>query len=258
MNRRKFLASSCVAGLTAIVPTAIAGQSDEREYYELRKYLLDTEQQKDRMETFIRDAAIPAYNRIGIDKVGVFYPNEGDISPLYVLLVHKSLESFASARSKLLADEEFLSKGSDVFDTPSSNPAYRRVESQLMMAFEKMPKLEVPVTVETRIFQLRKYESHSIKAGQKKIEMFNVGEIEIFRKTGMNPVFFGESLIDSVLPNLTYMLSAEDMEQSRASWSTFMRDPDWQSLRSTPGYSDREIVSNITNLYLKPAAYSQI
>ena len=50
-----------------------------------------------------------------------------------------------------------------------------------------MPKLEVPADVKgkgSRVFELRIYESHSKKANKKKIEMFNQGEIAIFRSTG--------------------------------------------------------------------------
>jgi hypothetical protein len=278
MDRRNFLAASCTAGLAAMTSTALGGSSNPspeellkqslldslatqmggRDYYELRKYLLDTEEQKSRMDVYLRDAAIPAYNRLGVNPVGVFYLNSGEFSPIYVLLRYNSLYAFATATSRLLADSEFQKKGADVLDTPSARPAYKRIETQLMVAFTKMPKLETPTKAQTRIFQLRKYENHSIKAQQRKIEMFNSGEIDIFRKTGMNPVFFGESLIDSVMPNLTYMLGFDDMDQSRAAWSAFMRDPDWKIISSIPENSDRQIVSNITNIYLKPALYSQI
>ena len=257
MNRRHFLATSCTASLAAITNTSIGNQGNKRDFYELKQYILDSEEQKNRIDSFLRDAAIPTYNRIGINPVGVFQPTDG-FSPIYVLLRYNSLETFATSTQSLLADSDFISKGKDILDTPSSNPAYKRIESRLMVAFEHMPKLETPTKAETRIFQLRTYESHSVKAGRKKIEMFNTGEIDIFRKTGLNPVFFGESLVGTLIPNLTYMLAFDDMNQSNANWKKFMSDPDWQKLRAKPGYADREIVSNINNTYLRPAPYSQI
>ena len=43
------------------------------------------------------------------------------------------------------------------------------------------------------------------KSAKKKIEMFNeVGEIAIFKKTGLQPVFFGETIIGPKLPNHFY------------------------------------------------------
>ena len=50
----------------------------------------------------------------------------------------------------------------------------------------------------------------------------------------------------------------EDMAAHDKQWSAFSGDPEWKKLSATPGYTDPEIVSNISNTYLRPAAYSQI
>ena len=44
----------------------------------------------------------------------------------------------------------------------------------------------------------------------------------------------------------------------KGGWDAFRTDPEWKKLSATPGYSDSEIVSNITTVFLRPAAYSQI
>jgi hypothetical protein len=54
------------------------------------------------------------------------------------------------------------------------------------------------------------------------------------------------------------MLVYEDMAAHDKHWGAFGADPEWKKLSSTPGYTDPEIVSNISNLYLRPTAYSQI
>ena len=90
-----------------------------------------------------------------------------------------------------------------------------------MGAIEGVPKLEVPAGVaekKPRIFELRTYESHSKSANKKKIEMFNTGELGIFRRTGLQPVFFGETLIGTKMPNLTYMLTFENMAAHDKNW----------------------------------------
>src|SRR5205823_3238066 len=103
-----------------------------------------------------------------------------------------------------------------------SDPSYVRVESSLMAAFEGIPKLEVPEK-KSRIFELRTYESHSKKANKKKIEMFNKGEIAIFRRAGLQPVFFGETLTGTKLPNLTYMLTFENIAAHDKNWGEIGR-----------------------------------
>ena len=109
-----------------------------------------------------------------------------------------------------------------------------------------------------RVFELRTYEAHSRKANKKKVEMFNGGEIAIFRRTGLQPVFFGETVIGPKLPNLTYMLVFDDMAARDKNWATFVADPEWKKLSTTPGYTNPEILTNITNVFLRPTAYSQI
>jgi hypothetical protein len=71
-------------------------------------------------------------------------------------------------------------------------------------------------------------------------------------------VFFGETMVGGGMLSLTYMLAFADMEERTRIWAAFAADPEWKKLSSTTGYTDPEIVSNITNVILSPAPYSQI
>jgi hypothetical protein len=267
MKRRAFLQSSiALAGGGAVVSSLTAAADEtgaaQRQFYELRLYHLRRGPQMELFDTFYRDAALPAFNRAGIAQVGVFSVMVGPDSPtMYVLLTHSSLESLTATPARLDADAEYQKAGAEFINAPATNPSYVRVESSLLRAFEGMPKLEAPSFPgggKSRLFELRTYESHSRKAQQKKVEMFNRGEISIFRRTGLTPVFFGQTLIGSRLPNLTYMLGFENAEARDKGWSAFVADAEWQKLRATPGYTDAEIVSDISNVLLRPTAYSQI
>ena len=88
--------------------------------------------------------------------------------------------------------------------------------------------------------------------------MFNDGEIGAFQRAGAQPVFFAETIVGPRQPNLTYMLSYQDLAARDAVWKAFGADPEWQKLRVAPGLSDAEIVSNITNYLVSPLAFSQI
>lgn len=259
MDRRTFLNVSGLAGVGVLGAGEAAAAEDNtpRDYYELRQYVFDSEEQVAGFDAFMRDAAIPALNRNGVDTVGVFKP-EKEFSPVWALLRHNSLESVAAVPQALLNDDEFLAKGAAFLDAPAKTPAYARVESSLFAAFSGMPKLERPVENPGRVVQLRMYESPSVKTGQKKIEMFNTKEIGIFRKTGLNPVFFGECLVGAKMPNLTYMLAFESEDALKAGWKTFLADPDWKELSALPEYANDKILSGITNLVLAPVDYSQI
>lgn len=264
MERRKFLASSLPASLAAGVSKSNAEQEksdkSQPEYYELRLYRLRSGPKQKLFDDFYRQAAIPAMNRCGIAPVGVFNVAFGPDSPtVYVLLPYKSIEAFATANERVRSDSEYQKAGAAFINATATDPAYTRVESSLMVAFDGMPRLEVPPMTagnKPRIFELRTYESHSKKANKKKIEMFNRGEIAIFRRTGLRPVFFGETMIGAKLPNLTYMLVYDDMQAREKNWVAFRDDAEWKKMSTSPEFAD--IVSNISNIILRPTSYSQI
>lgn len=259
LDRRAFLAASAMTGVASlgVFGTAAAESGESKDYYELRAYQLDTEDQKKGLIQFLEAAAIPALNRLGVNPVGVFETPDVP-GPVYVLMRYASLEVFATATQKLLADAEFLGKGAAFLDAPAASPAYKRVESSALAAFTGMPHLETPAQGPGRLFQLRIYESPSVKTGQKKIEMFNTAELAIFRRVGLTAVFFGECLAGAKMPNLTYMLGFDNADAQDAAWKRFRDDPDWKALRTRPEYDDKAILCGITNLVLKPAAGSQI
>ena len=72
-----------------------------------------------------------------------------------------------------------------------------------------------------RIFQLRTYESAGYGAHVRKVQMFNESEIGIFTRTGLTPVFFGDTLIGRRMPSLTYMLTFADVADLNAKWGVF-------------------------------------
>jgi hypothetical protein len=259
MNRRNFM-TAALAGLATSKAPAASGSpatASSRQFFELRQYYLRTGSNKGRVGKFFREAGIAALNRIGVNPVGVFETMYGPNQPtLYVLMVHPSLDSVLNASARLLADEELRAKGAAFIDASLSDPGYVRYESSLLAAFSHMPQI-APPAFEKRIFELRIYESHGLKAAKKKIEMFNEGgEIAIFQKTGLNPVFFGETIIGRQQPNLTYMLAFEDLADRDRRWQVFREHPDWQKLRRDPAY--RDTVSNITDIILRPTSYSQV
>jgi hypothetical protein len=264
MNRRDFLASSIAAAGAGAMGSDASAQAPSKpmpQYYELRQYHLRTTMRQD-FSDYLKAVSVPAMNRAGISPVGIFSVGIGPESPTFwMLLPHKDADSVFTLDAKLQADHDYKTLGAEHHSRPATNPGYMRIESQLMIAFDGMPVLEAPsgpVAGASRVFELRSYESHSKAAHRKKMEMFNTGEIAIFRRNGLQPVFFGSNMIGAKLPSLTYMLVFENMAARETNWGKFVGDPDWKTLSTTAGYTDPEIVSNITNVILRPAAFSQI
>jgi hypothetical protein len=263
MKRRNFLTA---AGLSTLFPFSMYANSnknkeEDQQYVELIKYHVPLGNKKNVVEDFYRDVAIPALGEMGVGPVGVFKPKYGMNKPsLWVMIQHKDLDSFVNLSDRLMENDTFMNKGSAVLNNELSDPNFIRVEKILYQNFKYLPVIEVPeqkMGNASRIYELRIYESHNMIAAKKKIEMFNEGgEIEIFKKTGLNPVFFGETLAGPLMPNLTYMLVFDDMADRDKNWKVFVDSPEWKTLSADPQYKDT--VSNISDIILSPASCSQI
>lgn len=258
MNRRDFVAASVGASLS---PPLAAGASPPQ-LLELRRYRFRFGMEARHAE-YAKRALVPALNRAGIQPVGAFSVAVGpDIPSVYLLLPHPGAESVATLPGRLAADAEYRSAAGAFRSLPAGDPPYVRRESSLLLAFDAFPRIEAPagpLAAASRVFELRRYESHNENAGLKKIEMFEQGgEIAIFRRVGLAPVFFGRNLVDSSLPSLTYMLVFADMAAREKGWAAFRDDPEWVKLRSSPGFSNAEILTNIHSVLLRPTDYSQL
>ncbi|MCU1224791.1 MAG: hypothetical protein JWQ42_2884 [Edaphobacter sp.] len=268
MERRDFLTTSLAASAFALTNQASAQSQAQtsagkpREYYEIRKYHLQSGPQTKLTEGYVANALIPALNRLGIAPVGAFHLDFGPETPtLYLLLPSANLEALATAELRLTKDEVFMKAAEPFWNAPATAPAFQRAESSLLIAFEGWPKLTVPAATAKqgkRIFQLRTYESPSSQDHIRKVEMFHHGEFDFFQRAGCGQVFYGDTLIGPRMPSLTYMLTFADMAELNAGWDHFRNDPDWKKLSGSPRYNFESIVSNVSNLILSPTTYSQI
>lgn len=265
MKRRSFVKASLMTGTATIISPVLSkavikdNEHEAAEFYELRVYTLKNDIQQKLVEDFYSEAAIPAFNRLGIKNVGVFTElKPAGQTSLFVLIPYHSLVHFNEVIVKLEQDKVFQQKGTPYLTAPAVKPAYERIESSIMKAFAHAPKMVVPPN-KSRIFELRQYQSASEAAGKKKIEMFNEqGEIDIFKRLGFKPVFWGETVIGPLRPNLTYMVTFDDQEAKAVHWKSFVDDPQWKKISTVDGYSDALLVNKITSTLLLPAAYSQI
>ena len=268
MERRKFLAGSVAATALAVtaqgsrMEAAQMPQSKGREFYQLRRYHLISGPQRKLCDDFFRDALMPALGRLGIGPVGVFDVTIGPETPsIYVLMPSMSAETLATVETHLAADAEYMKAGNDFLNAPAKEPAFERMDSSLLQAFEKWPRLILPKATAAhapRVFEIRIYEGATDQDHKRKVEMMQSGESEIFSKVGVEQVFYSDTLVGSRLPNLTYMLAFESLADREKKWAAFRASDDWKSYSTQPRYAFETIVSNINNFMLAPTAYSQI
>ncbi|MGA8042523.1 MAG: NIPSNAP family protein [Terracidiphilus sp.] len=264
MHRRHFLAASLATSAVAALRSADAQMpaGSAREFYQIRRYALQSGPQLKLTGDYFGNALIPALARMGFGPVGAFKLDIGPETPAYYLLIPgPSAGALAEMDLRLREDEEFLRAAEPFWNAPAGAAAFQRVDTSLLAAFQGWPKVTPPASAVTkgkRIFQLRTYESPSDCDHVRKVTMFHSGEFEIFKAAGFHPVFFGDTLVGTRMPNLTYMLSFADVAELEAKWDVFRSDPAWKKLSADPRFGFEPIVDNITNLILSPLDASQI
>lgn len=258
MTRRHVLATAAGGAVTI----AAAQEAPKSAFFELRYYRMRNSRTNmvQRTTAFLSKGYVPAARRAGIAPVGVFSASIAPEAPfLLVVSGYPSLGAMQASLEKLAADAEYQKLLTEY--TSVADLGYVRMESTLLRCFDSIPQIEVGAAAEgrgARTFELRTYESDNEATIRRKIKMFGDGEIAIFRRAGLQPVFFGEALVGSTLPRITYMVAYDSMAGRDKAWSAFGADPEWQKLRALPGFADAEIVSNISNAILRPAAGSEI
>lgn len=238
-------------------------QKAKRDFYEIKIYHLKDKTQEARVEQFLQNAYVPALHRAGIRKVGVFKPVATDTTAgkrIYVFIPLASLEQLAQLPQTLQKDQQFATTGREYIEAAATNAPYRRMESVVLQAFSQFPNFKTPALTgprNERIYELRSYEGHTEKIYQNKVQMFNEGgETKIFDKLQFNPVFYGEVLAGSHMPNLMYLTTFPDKVSRDAHWKAFTDDPDWKALSARPEYQKN--VSHADTYLLYPTEYSDI
>ncbi|MGA2557282.1 MAG: NIPSNAP family protein [Verrucomicrobiota bacterium] len=264
MNSLPFLQSTfalaALAGVFAIAPPAFAAGAGQPQYYELRVYSTKSELQQKLVSDYWQNAAVPAYNRMGIRPVGVFTElQDSPTNHVFVLIPCDSLEIFTAIPARLAADAAYQAAAAQFMAVTKTNAAYERIESSLNLAFDTMKKLAPPPSAADKspcVFELRTYESPSEGKGINKVQMFNSGETALMREVGLSPVFFSQTIVGPQMPNLVYMLSGPNMDEHNKHWQAFRDSPVWKELSADPQYQNN--VSRVSNLFLKRTPASQI
>ena len=207
-----------------------------RSILELRYFRLRVGEQVERATEYLRQHLIPACERAGVAPPDCFASHIAADMP-FVLTVagYPSLADFGDAHEKLAFDF-----------------AYTRMDSCLLRAFPGFP--EAPPAGK-QIFELRTYELPDDKALARKIRMFcEDGEIAIFRRLGIAPVFFGETIVGPRRPSISYLTAFDDLGTRDRLWKAFVADPEWHRVHAAVP----ELVSNRTHAILRPLPFSPI
>ncbi|MEX0987514.1 MAG: NIPSNAP family protein [Bacteroidales bacterium] len=254
--------SVIVCSVLLIMILTSCNRPRQPEIYQLKTYILENSQQESVVDNYLETAYLPALHRAGIEKAGVFKPidrKSDSNNYIMVFIPFSSTVQFEELPDILDLDEAYLSAGKEYLEAPHDQPPYVRIESVLLRAFSgfaefREPDLASPVT--DRVYELRSYESATERIHQRKVEMFNEGESDLFVELGFEPMFFGEVISGGQMPNLIYMTCHEDEYTQSENWNSFGEHPDWIAMKRLERY--RNTVSHIDKYLLHPTPYSDL
>lgn len=233
----------------------------QQQLVEIRYYHFRSEESAAKFDEMMESAAMPLLESAKVGPVGVFEVKDSSIldeNDRVTIVPYESMEQLLATRERFAEDQQFLEKASDYLTQVKGDPAFENLESMLLLSFEGMPTLKVPAAAgeDRRLFELRTYRSENEVQQHLKVQMFNEGEMAIFKKTGLNAVFYGDAIVAPNLPQLTYLLVHENEEAKAKSWQTFINSPEWKALSGEEQY--QVIKLQITSQMLQATDYSAI
>lgn len=247
--------------LLAISLKSLGAAPAKLQHFEIKVYHISGQDQEKRVDAYLKDVYLPALHRAGISKVGVFKPVDSDTTfgkRVIVFIPFKSVDQYLQLPDVLKKDKVFSEAGKTFVNAAYDNPPYNRQECILLKAFSNMPPFAAPAysnKASERIYELRSYESPTEALAADKVEMFNdAGEMKLFINLKFNPVFFGEVLAGSQMPNLMYLTTFSDMKSHDEHWNAFRDSPVWKKLSAEEKY--KNTVSKAHVLLTHPADYS--
>ena len=235
--------------------SGISESSATKEIYEWRIYTLKSDGTQ--LDSFFESTLIPAYKRKNV-KVGafkLFKPKDGEKEQRHVLFIYPNITTYLTVKKTIWDDKEFMKKAQPFYDATAPNPVYSNIESYLSEAFDIIP-VHRNTDPSRTLLEIRIYQSPNEEANQRKVAMFNKGEIDIFDKVGVNSVFYGDIMSGPRMPALLYLTWYKDEKTRSEAWSKFGEHPDWKHMAKLPEYANT--ATNNTSTLLSPMPYSQI
>ncbi|MDR2913157.1 MAG: NIPSNAP family protein [Alistipes sp.] len=241
----------------ATAQNATKATTAPKQIYEWKIYTLAKETDAARLDAFFSDALIPAYARHGID-VGAFatadaYP-EFPAGARYLFIAWPDMETYTRVSRSVRDDADFMRAAKSFFDASAPDPAYTNLETYLCEAFDGIPQLRRP-DVKCELYEFRVYRSPNMEANERKIKMFESGEVQIFDESGIRSVCFGRTLAGPRMPSLTYLTAYENRTTRADAWSKFGSHPEWRRMSRLPEYA--HTATDNTSRLLTPMPYSK-
>ncbi|MGY4536929.1 hypothetical protein ACVW0P_001343 [Mucilaginibacter sp. UYNi724] len=228
-------------------------------YYEIKVYHFKTPAQEDVLDSYLKSAYLPMLHKKGFTNVGVLKPVETDTADrkIYVFIPFKNWGSLEKHNVSAEEPNAFAANNQEYTNAAYNKAPYSRIETIILTAFTTRPRpLAITLSGDRtkRVYELRSYESPTEALNLNKVRMFNSGETDLFDRLGFNPVFYGNVIAGSKMPNLMYLTTFNDKADRDKHWDAFGKDAQWKGLSSRKEFQNNVSKAEITFLY--PTDYS--
>lgn len=239
--------------LSLLMLLSITCLGQAKEIFEVRIYNINNVADGEKFDNFVTESLLPAYERMNV-KIGAWTEYESQSPVRYMLFIYKDITSFQNSKNDIWKDEKFLKSSKEYFAESAETPVYTRFESYLCEGFDAYPKAVTP-DGQKGIYEMRIYDSPNEQALERKMHMFNNGEIDIFKNSGVNCLFFGEVLAGSGMPVLIYMTWYNNIDERNTNWKKFSSSEAWANMKKNSFYD--KATTKTRNIFLTPLKYSQ-
>ena len=130
-----------------LLPATFPKASDAAQYYEIRSYVLGKNGDAEAVHTYLRSAWLPAMKRQSIGPIGVFTNSGQDQSGsdrVVVVIPYDSADAIQASKDKLADDSQYQKSAKTYLERGPEDSPYQRIESEMLVAMDCMPRLEVP------------------------------------------------------------------------------------------------------------------
>ncbi len=264
-NRRTFLRRVSATALTSAAildssrpATGQEGRSAPRTIYEILTLRLQSGDQMSRLVAWYEKRAFPLFQKYKFGPIGLFTVQVGPAIPSLVeILSYPNLAEMSARWDRLFADPDWITARTDL---EAGEPAYYRRDSVLLRATPFSHSLTAATSAGPahKTYELRIYESPTFRQLGYLHDRFAGGEIDIFHKSGIHPVLYGDTIVGPNMPNMAYLIPFENLAAREAAWAAFGSNPDWVRIRDESIKHGGEIVRNITNMFLSPTSFSML
>jgi hypothetical protein len=218
--------------------------------YELRTYYAENGKMDALVQQF-KDHTTKLYEKHGMTNVG-YWVASADSNKLLCALSYPNRTARDASWKAFNNDPKWKNAAE------KAGKLVTKVDSTFMTVTDYSPKLKKKnIGKEERVFELRTY---YMQPGRVPAIMarFRNHTMKLFENHGMtNMVYWTTIENDGSQPKLVYILAHKSEEAGKASFGTFVKDPEWIRVRDD-SEKDGKILEKIESVYMKATGFSKM